>query len=519
MKSQELKRKFLTSFIVVVFLGVLANIAFTYYFIRFDITKEKRYSLSKVTKDIISTLKRPITVKAYFSSNVPTNYVTTKKDLREMLVEYNRYSRGNVVYEFRDPIESEEMEQKALKEGIQPINIAVREKDQLKQIKGYMGLVIEYGEKREVIPFLSPEASIEYTLTSSIRKLTIEEKPKIAFMVWGKSIASSRLRGILQELQKIYQVEDFYPDSNKFNLPENTKTLCIISPEDSLLPAHINAIDSFLTDGGSLFISYHPMSANFRFAMVNYIPTNFHAFLKQKGIEIENKIVVDSRCGYVGVRQNFGGFNLVQQIPFPYFPIITKFAEHPITKGIPRIMLQLASPLKFVGDTSKIIFKPIAFTSEYSGTFTAPLYLSLDKEWNKSDFPEKHIPVVGILEGKWNPNSAKNFKMVIIASNRFLVGEEEGANEIPEEHMVFTLNALEWLSEQTELVDLRTKLLKAKPILKELSDTQKAIIKWLNFTLPILIVIGIGIWRYILNQKKKLKYQYAVLKGSEKEYS
>jgi ABC-type uncharacterized transport system involved in gliding motility auxiliary subunit len=108
------------------------------------------------------------------------------------------------------------------------------------------------------------------------------------------------------------------------------------------------------------------------------VSTGLETWLRQKGIEVVDNFVVDAKCGSVSVPQQFGAFTLQTNVSFPYVPVISTFAAHPITSGLETVMLEFASELKFSGDSS-VKFMPLAFSSELSNTLQAPQMLSIEK--------------------------------------------------------------------------------------------------------------------------------------------
>src|SRR5438477_4271933 len=125
------KKSLLNFILLTVGILVLANILSDSYFFRFDFTADSRYTLSNATKDILHSIKQPITVKAYFSENLPPDIAKTRRDFKDLLIEYASRSKGKVVYSFINPNEKEETEKEAAQSGVQPVMINVREKDQM----------------------------------------------------------------------------------------------------------------------------------------------------------------------------------------------------------------------------------------------------------------------------------------------------------------------------------------------------------------------------------------------------
>ena len=146
-------KKTTTYILIALGILVLVNVLSDNFFLRMDLTSDNRYTLSQATKNIIRNLKEPVTVTAYFSNNIPSELAKTKRDFKEMLIEFNNISKGQVVYEFIDPSADQATEQKAMSAGIQPVIANIREKDQVKQQKVYLGAVVSMGDESDKIPF------------------------------------------------------------------------------------------------------------------------------------------------------------------------------------------------------------------------------------------------------------------------------------------------------------------------------------------------------------------------------
>src|SRR5690606_40007025 len=177
-----MKQKLYTTVGLVIAIVVMLNLLAGEFHFRLDLTEGRQYSLSKATKDILQGLDEPVTIKAYFSANLPPHIQQTRRDFQDMLVEYGSRSRGDVMFEFINPNADEAREQEAVEKGIRPVMINVREKDQMKQQKAYLGAIVSRGEKQEVIPLIQPGAAMEYALSTAIKKLSIEDKPQSGFL-------------------------------------------------------------------------------------------------------------------------------------------------------------------------------------------------------------------------------------------------------------------------------------------------------------------------------------------------
>ncbi len=224
--------KYIKFFIYLIFI-ILLNIAASTFFFRIDLTKNKIYSLSDVSKTVVSTLSEPLTLKVFFSKNIPAPYNNIEQYLRDLLEEYSINSKEYFNYTFynlsndeKDIGEKSEGNKELAKSyGIEPIQIQSVEKDEIKFIKAYMGLVIIHGDLVERMPMITETQKLEYKLTTKIKKmndkistlLALPEKIKIKLFLSSSLFDVSRQMGLdrLSDLPK--QLEEVMEKLNGKN--------------------------------------------------------------------------------------------------------------------------------------------------------------------------------------------------------------------------------------------------------------------------------------------------------------
>lgn len=492
--------KISTTILIVVLIVVLVNILSENYNFRIDLTEDKEYTLSKATRNILKDLEMPVTVTAYFSENLPPNVGNISGNLKDMLIEYSNRSDGMVVYKFVNPNENDQSEQEAVNAGIQPLMINVREKDQIKQQKAYLGAVISMGDEKEIIPFIQPGSAMEYALSTAIKKLSVIDKPSIGFIQGHGEPGLNEMPQVYQELGILYDVQSLTLTDTTV-IPEKIKTLALIRPTDSIPETHLAIIDRFLAKGGKILLALNRVEGNFSNATGSAVSVGMENWLMKKGITISENFIVDANCGAVTLQQQQGNFTMQSQVRFPYLPVINKFADNPITKGLESVSLQFASPITFSGDTA-LKFTPIAFSSDKSGSLRAPIYFDIQKQWQMSDFPMSGIVVGGILEGAFNSNIHSS--LVIYSDGDFAVGGNQRGMQLPPDNVSLMVNSIDWLSDDTGLIELRTKGVTSRPI-REMEDSTKTLLKWLNFLLPIILIVIYGLVRIQINHNKRIK--------------
>ena len=189
------RSKIFLKFFIYLIVIVLINLAGTTLFFRLDLTENGTYSISKASRQVVSTLSEPLTIKVFFTKNLPAPNNNTEQYLHDLLEEYSIFANKYFNYTFYDvnpdegDIKQETKENRELAEnyGIRPVQIQLVEKDEIKFQKAYMGIVLIHGDLIEKIPTITSIDGLEYKLTTSIKKLNnkisallgLQEKIKI----------------------------------------------------------------------------------------------------------------------------------------------------------------------------------------------------------------------------------------------------------------------------------------------------------------------------------------------------
>ena len=361
-----------------------------------------------------------------------------------------------------------------------------------------MGAVVQLGDKSEAIPSIQPGSAMEYDLTTAIKKLAIKNKPSVGFIQGNGEPSLGSVGQLLQELDVLYNVEPV--DLSNADELGRFNSLILLGPTDTIPAVQLQKLDNYLAGGGRMFIGIDRVKGDFQTAQGTAINTGLETWLAQKGLNVESNFVVDANCGTVSMQQQ--NFPFPIQIPFPYIPKIQNFTEHPITEGIEQILFQFTSSIDFTGDTS-ITFIPLLKSSDKAATIPVPLYFEVQKRWNETDFPKSGITVGAILEG--NIVGTIPSKIVLVTDGQFVVnGEGQNARQVSMDNVSLLANAIDWLSDDTGLIDLRTKGVTARP-LDQVEEGRKNLIKYLNFLLPIFLIIVYGIFRMQRRRNLRMK--------------
>jgi ABC-type uncharacterized transport system involved in gliding motility auxiliary subunit len=278
--------------------------------------------------------------------------------------------------------------------------------------------------------------------------------------------------------------------------------LAIVAPRDSSPESHLYQLNEFLAQGKGIFIAMNRVGANLQQTQYGEpVNTGLESWLAEKGIAVNSNFVIDQNANFVGVQMQQGPFMVTQQLQFPYFPIMVNFMDHPITSGLEQIPFQFISSMNFTGDSS-VVFTPIIKSSEKSGTTPVPGYIDIMREWGENDFPLSELTVAATVEGNLVGSAAS--RMVVIADGDFPLGGQQQNSPFTPDNISLMVNGIDWLSDDTGLVELRTKGATSRPI-DELEDGKRTFLKYLNFLLPILLIIVFGIFRAQHRQNLRIK--------------
>ena len=487
---------------LLLFIGVfilLNMLAYEVYF-RLDFTADKRYTLSNTTEDILKSLTDVVTVTAYFSEDVPPQLQSIRNDFQDLLAEYQNTSDDKVVYEFVNPNVDEQSEQQAQQQGIIPQQIAVRERDKVSQQRAYLGAIIKIGAQQEVIPFIQPGSAMEYALSRAIKKMSTTNKPKVGFVVGHGEPAMQSFIQAQQELSTLYEVDSVSLD--EANAWTDFKTLVIMAPTDSFPQAHLAQLDQFLASGGGLFVGINAVAGDLNQQMWSSLSTGLDEWLGAKGIAVESAFLTDAQATQITVQQRQGFFTMNRQIPFHYFPIITNYGDHPITKGLEAVLMQFVSPVSITNTDSTVSGGVIAYTSKLTGKILPPTRFDIEKQWSERDFTYGPQGVAAYLQGKIEGEVES--RLVVVGDGDFATGQPgQGVN--PNNINLF-VNAIDWLTDDTGLIELRTKGVDNRLIEKQLSDGEKTTVKYTVFLLPIMIVLIFGFMRMQARRLRRVKW-------------
>lgn len=512
------KNQLLNYLLLIAFIGVLLNLVSRSNFFRIDATDGGLYKLSDSSKDVISKLEQPLTAKVFFSGELPGPYANSRRYLQDLLEEYEAYADGNFRFEFVNPDKDTKAQEQARNANIPPIQLQALENDKMEIKNVYMGMVMNYRDKREAIPVIQSTQGLEYNITATIKKLTATGLKTIGLISEdNEEVSTQNLGQFLEQLYSVRQTSLSHP------IDPDIQVILMNGRTDSLKSEELYNLDQFLLRGGRLFIGQGSVRDFLQQGFAMEIRSNIFPFLEHFGLKIGKDLLVDRSCSQIQVQSQQGIFVFRNAIDYPPFPLIKKFnKEHPITSNAALSRLFFVSEItRPVPDDAGGVLTPLMYTSDQTGMLQGPFYQiqpSQNPLMNVFPFPSKIV--AALSEGNVKSyfaddttfNRRENFissgstQIVLVTDNQFFNDRRAGGAD---ENVDFILNTVDYLSNDRELIALRARNVKMQP-LETLADGTRNTLKWVNFLLPAALVMVFGgiSWRRQLVKRKILEDLY-----------
>lgn len=370
---------------IVLMIGILSS----YFHARFDLTADRRYSLSKPTKQMLQRVDDEILFRVYLDGDLPAGFKRLQNSVREMLDEFRAYGGDNIQYEFIDPTENpnqqarERIFRELYQKGLDPTNLQVKEKDGSSSQKLiFPGIMVSYGGRDVAVNILknhvsaSAEAnlqtsiqSLEYDLTFAINQLLNPESPVIGFIRGHGELAPEQMEDMAYTLGKFYTLRQVDADAGLTATDSagqlTYRALVVAQPLSRFSDAEKFVIDQYVMAGGRVLwlVDYTTASidslSHGRDVKALPLELNLDDLLFNYGVRINANLIQDMQCAVVPVNTALVG-QPPQFTPAPWVfsPIVTPTDGHPLTKNLDMIRVDFASSIDTVGrnaDVSKTV--------------------------------------------------------------------------------------------------------------------------------------------------------------------
>jgi len=546
-----------------IFVALLAiNFVSNFFFGRFDLTNDNRYTLSKTSLEIIDEINQPIEIEVYLEGNFPLEFKRLQNETKQILEEFSAYN-SNIVYHFVNPIASEENALQVMQEmynaGFKPINVTVNDKGKQSQEVVFPWAVVNYKGRTARIPLLknimgaSTEDKVntsvqhlEYAFVDAISKVIHEKTKKIAVIKGIGEIADVYFADFLMTLRDSYFIAPFTLDSVAVNPNKALEQLkeydlaIIAKPSKPFSEDQIQVLDQFVLNGGkSLWmidqVQAEMDSLSLNGSMLAYPKeSSLGEMLFKYGVRINPNLIKDELGTPIKLATGLQGSETVyEEFNWKFAPFALSHSNHPIVKNIDGVKFDFANSI----DTLKNDIKKTVLlqSSPYSKTVGVPSEISLEvisEQVNPEDFNGKGSYALAVLlEGKFTsvfnnrvlPFSDKSYKnkgvenkMIVIADGNIArnqldqnyqpleLGYDKWTNNLFG-NKEFLMNSVNYLLDDNGLINIRTKDVKLPLLNKEEVYKDYDKIRTLIIALPIFLLVIFGIVFTYLRKRKYTK--------------
>lgn len=497
--SKRVRAGLYRAFSITLLFGILVilNILTETIVLRLDLTENNIYSLSKASKKVISNLEDPLLIRAYFSKNLPGHYQTGRKYLNALLHEYSAYSNSKIKFKFYDPVRDESVAREAMASGIPALKFTEAGKGKFEIKQGYMGVAIIYRNKKEVIPVIGDVGGLEYDLTTRIKKITAEGGRKVIGYIGSLHIPDELKRNIETRYE-------FIEIKSTGSFREENISSAIVDTAEKFSEKKLDIIRAVAGEKipMGIFADRYEINMDNFFAKETDIKIN--EFLREYGLTIGKGLVLDRQNQRIAITTQRGFFTMQNIVNYPYFPFVTDLDEdNPVVRDLKSLSFPFLSPIVMAEEKiENFEIKILARTSNNSWLDENPSYIPAMRDYFPPDNAVNGpFPVVAVIKEKDTP-----FRMVLISNTRFVKKEFMPSPS----NKNFFLNVIDWLTEDYDLISIRSKGVSDRPM-KNVSSVKKTIFKYMNIFMIPVIVLCAGVYRWKSRNLRSLKKKQYLL--------
>jgi ABC-2 type transport system permease protein len=544
-------------FVVLIIVNFLSGTVFT----RFDFTKEKRYTLSVVSRNLMDSLSQPVKITVYLQgADLPPAFRRLQAATRDMLTDMQAYSARHLQFEFVEPLAGIAADKQAdvikdlQSKGIDATNLSVKTDNGLTQKIIFPAALVTCGDKQVAVKLLQTRVglsdeeilnnsvqNLEYAFASATKKAISTGKRAIGFTEGHDELTDRQLNDALKSLSDGFMVGRLDLKTIPFSSLMNVALLVVAKPDKPFTELEKFKMDQYLMRGGKILWSIDQVSAeldslhghNQQLAFNKQL--NLDDQLFSYGIRINYNLIADMSCVQIPVSTgNIGGQSQMQMVPWLFYPLFVPESKHPLVKNLDGIHSQFASSIDTLGvkGTQKTI---ILSTTPFNKTLTTPRVLSLQMleetpdpktfrspqkavgvllEGNfVSDFKDRPIPA-GMTEKVDNIAQSKPTKMIVlsdgdifrnqISSDGFTypldVDKYNPQNRYGNKNLL--LNIADYMTDDSGLIALRNKEIQLRLLDRTRIRSEKLFWQLINNLIPIGLVLIFAIFQHYMRKRK-----------------
>ena len=563
--KKNLKTQNITQLLIALVIILIVNYISSNAYFRLDLTADKRYTLSEATHEILDSLDELVYIEIYLDGEMPIGFQRMQKSIHELMDEFRIVAGSDIQYQFKNPSQSSSeserntMYQDLYERGLDPTNVKDRDEEGgLAEKILFPGAIITYKNREVPVnllvnnPGLSAEInlnnsiqSLEYEFVDAIRKITSEQRKKIAFVEGQGELDEYKTGDITRSLNEYYDI-DRVTIKDYINILDPYDAVIIAGPTKEYTEKSKFIVDQYIMNGGkvlwfieSIHVSMDSLSVGgSTFALMNEV--NLGDQLFKYGVRVNPNIIQDIQCAIIPVNTAVGG-SQPQFAPAPwlYFPLLNGLNNNPITKNLNMIKSEFPSVLDTVGNNVEVKKQVILTSSHSSKVLNIPLLVSLrevSEQPDPSTFDMPNNPIAIIMEGnfesvfknrlidKYIDGFQFEYKEKSVATKMIIVSDADIIrNDIRQRadgvfitplgydrytkqtygNKEFVMNAVHYLVDESGILDMRSREFKLRLLDKTKIQNEKTRWQVINSVLPVLFIVAFA---FLVAYLRKRKY-------------
>ena len=511
---------------------------------RWDMTNDKRYSISSATKGLLQSLESPLEITLFLDGELNAGFTRLKKATKEIVEELNVYATIKVN---ENPSEN-------YKQQLEPIVIHERtHKGKTAQTTVYPYALVKYNERVQLVSLLKNQRglsgeenlnnsieNLEYAFTEAIRSLTQTEIEKIAFLEGHGELDELYVYDLTQSLAQYYQV-DRGVLGTEVGVLDDYKAVIIADPQQPFSETDKYILDQYVMQGGRILwvVNGVRFSEDFLSSQgttpIIALDLNINDLLFRYGARINHTLVQDLQCLPVPVDvSNDASQPNWQPMPWTYAPLLLTSQASPVTMNLSQVSATMASAVDLVGEEDGLHKEILLATSTASKMTAAParvdLSLGVDDE---QSFKYAFIPVAVSIEGSFQSlyayqlppegieqnasvkKQSKATKQIIVASGSIIRNEVQQGQPMPLGYDRYTnmqfgnrdfmINAVLYLTDDQGWMQLRKKDFSLRLINDQRAQQTHIMAQIISIVIPLALLALVGGVVTIIRRKQNIK--------------
>ena len=563
-KGKLKNRKHKVRLALVVLGSLLVFFGSTNFLFRIDLTVDKRYSLSDVSKQIAYEIPEPVSIEFYLEGELEPGLKKLQREVFEKIAVLNAYAQQPIrltvidPYALSNPEKREDLINQLYEKGIKPTSFRHETEQGVATKLIFPGAVIRMGGKEVAVNFLkynqdfSPQynfnhsvESVEFELVNAFQKLMRTKKSTVAFLEGHGELDMYQVMDFANALSGDFDVKRINTTTlGKY--ADNFDVLVIAGPDKAFGEADKLVVDQYIMNGGKVIWLVDPvhvdkdsLSNGYRtFAFPHDI--NLEDQLFKYGVRLNYELLQDVVCADIAVNTAPAGTQPKYTVhPWYYSPLLVPNDEHPVSRNLNKVLSGYVSSIDTVGGNTSLRKSIILSTSPYARRVKSPSSVSLQNIDNppaRELFTESFIPVGVLIEGRFTSlfknrmveqlgfssasvlNESKPSKMVVIAGASIVANKVNYSGSSPQigelgydrvsklvwGNKEFLMNTVFYLSDERGVMQLRNRTLKMRLLDQVKLREEKAFWQWLNVLAPAVALALLGLFYNLVR-----RYRYS----------